>query len=80
MGASCKVLSADNADSLRASEGLVPCHTSGLLPVKSFKEVKHSAAALLSAYCTQAFLIALPYISFISLVEGGSAFIGTILG
>lgn len=53
MGASCKVLSAENTESLPAFEGLVPCLTSGLLPVRCFKEVKHSAAALLSAYCTE---------------------------
>jgi len=46
---------------------LVPCPESGLLPVEQFKELKHSAAAPLSAYCTRALLIALPYISLISL-------------
>ena len=54
VGASRKVLSAENPESLPAFEGLVPCLTSGLLPVRSFKEVKHSAAALLSAYRTKA--------------------------
>lgn len=56
VGASCKGLSAENTESLPAFEGLVPCRMSGLLPVRSFKEVKHSAAALLSAYCTRALL------------------------
>lgn len=54
VGASCKVLSAENPESLPAFEGLVPWFTSGLFPVRSFKEVKHGAAALLSAYHTEA--------------------------
>lgn len=53
-GASCKALSAENTESLPALEGLFPCPTSGLLPVRNFKEVKHGAAALLSTYRTQA--------------------------
>lgn len=54
VGASCKVLSAENPESLPAFEGLAPWFTSGLLPVRSFKEVKHGAAALLSPYRTEA--------------------------
>lgn len=51
VGFSCKMLSAENAESLPAFEGQL---TSGLFPVRSFKEVKQSASALLSAHRTQA--------------------------
>lgn len=54
VGAACKVLSAENTESLPAFEGPDPCPTSGPFPVRSLKEVKHGAAALLSACRAQA--------------------------